>query len=144
MSLLSLHRQMVNPCMTEDLLKKYPLENFKIKSHEKIHLRWIKQWILGSKRPITSTVKTWLYPRGLEPRLGVMSQGDKDQWKLLYHLHYRETCALTYCTERDFWAIRHYSKLVQGELPVAYQVDLILMRAVSWYMMISVLHFSIK
>ena len=53
----------------------------------------------------------------------VTSLEDKDQWRLLFCLHNRETCTPT-CAEHDFWHI-HRSQLVQVDCLVPYPLAFI-------------------
>ena len=89
-----------------------------------LSLRWIKEWIC-SEIPITicTIVKT---SQGLKSGLGVISLGDKDQWGLLYHLHYRETCPPK-CAAHNLWAISR-SKPVQVDCMVSYPLVFIHLR----------------
>ena len=75
-------------------------------------------------------MKAWLC-LGFESGLNLTSREDKDQWGLLYCLHYRETCAPT-CAEHNFWAICR-SQLVQVDWPVSYPLVFIHLRDVDPY-----------
>ena len=59
--------------------------------------------------PVCAIVKTWL-SQGSWNLLSVWRQGERDQWGIVYCLHYRETCAPT-CAEYKFWAIRRLARV---------------------------------